>query len=274
MCSTALHAPPADHAFNADLIRRYDVNGPRYTSYPTAVEFRDEDLRSQYTNALESLPDDAPLSLYIHVPFCPTICYYCACNKINTGNHKHADAYIDRLAREIELQASLVPHGHLVEQLHFGGGTPTFLNEEQMARVFEVLGSAFNLCSDQRRDFSIEIDPRGLPLARVDRLAELGFNRMSIGVQDFEPKVQAAINRIQSEDETQAVVTAARVQGFGSVSFDLIYGLPGQTVPSFRRTLERVVRLDPDRISIYNYAHLPHLFKTQRQINEEDSTLR
>ena len=252
--------------FDPNMLRRHDVNGPRYTSYPTADQFHESDFRRAYAKALAELPDDAPLSLYVHVPFCTTICYYCACNKINTGNHKHADEYIERLIAEMAMQAALAPPDHTVEQLHFGGGTPTFLNDVQMARVFAALHDRFNLTTDPRRDYGIEIDPRNLPPRRIEELARLGFNRMSIGIQDFDPAVQEAVNRIQSEEETRSIVEAARANGFGSISFDLIYGLPRQTPHGFRRTLERAVRLDPDRLSIYSYAHLPQRFKTQRQI--------
>ena len=260
---------PASNHFKPALIERYDVQGPRYTSYPTANHFHVDDFEAVYRAELARLADGAPLSLYVHVPFCATICYYCACNKIVTANHKHADAYVDHLVKEIALQASLAPPGHRVQQLHFGGGTPTFLDAAQMARVFAALSEHFDLSDDDERDFGIEIDPRKLAVSRIDELAALGLNRMSVGIQDFDPDVQEAVNRLQSEAETAAVVEAARKTGFGSINFDLIYGLPRQTPQSFRRTLERVIRLDPDRLSIYSYAHLPHVFKTQRQIDSD-----
>ena len=256
--------------YDSELIRRYNVNGPRYTSYPTANQFREDDFHSAYAQALAELPGDAPLSLYVHVPFCNTICYYCACNKINTANHQLAEEYLDHLIAEMALQAALAPPQHTVEQLHFGGGTPTFLDDAQLARVFTALNHRFNLTTSDQRDYGIEIDPRKLPPERIEGLARLGFNRMSIGIQDFDPAVQEAVNRIQTEEETHNIVAAARANGFRSISFDLIYGLPRQTVRGFRRTLERVVGLDPDRLSIYSYAHLPQRFKTQRQIDAKE----
>ena len=255
--------------FAPDIIARYNVNGARYTSYPTANVFHALDARP-YEQALDAIQDGKPLSLYLHVPFCDTICYYCACNKINTGNKKHAEAYIDRLIREMSMQSAHISGSHPVEQLHFGGGTPTFLDDDQFKRVFAGLRENFELMSDDRRDYSIEIDPRGLPVERIANLAELGFNRMSVGVQDFDPAVQEAVNRIQSEAETRVVVEAARANGFGSINVDLIYGLPLQTTSGFERSLDRVLALEPDRISLYNYAHLPERFKTQRQIRAED----
>lgn len=255
--------------FAPELITKYNVNGARYTSYPTANVFHATDA-SQYLGELDQVPANKPLSLYIHVPFCATVCYYCACNKINTGNRKHAEAYIDRLIEEMRLQAQHLHGTHPVEQLHFGGGTPTFLDEAQFERVFDALNQHFQLIDADFRDYSIEIDPRDLAPERIGHLASLGCNRMSIGVQDFDPAVQEAVNRIQSEAETEAVVAAARANGFKSINMDLIYGLPLQTRSGFQRTIERVLKLDPDRISLYNYAHLPERFKTQRQIRSED----
>ncbi len=255
--------------FAADLITKYNVNGARYTSYPTANVFHATDA-SQYVDQLQQVAPNKPLSLYVHVPFCATICYYCACNKINTGNRKHAEAYLDRLIEEMRLQATHLHGDHKVEQLHFGGGTPTFLDEAQFERVFAALNQHFQLIDADFRDYSIEIDPRALEPSRIEHLANLGFNRMSVGVQDFDPAVQVAVNRIQSEAETEAVVNAARANGFQSINVDLIYGLPLQSAAGFKRTIERVLKLDPDRISMYNYAHLPERFKTQRQIRSED----
>jgi len=255
--------------FAPALISKYNVNGARYTSYPTANVFHPTDADA-YIGELKKVPEGRALSLYVHVPFCATICYYCACNKINTGNHKHADAYLDRLTREMQLQAEYLPGANPVEQLHFGGGTPTFLNAAQFERVFAALRDHFELSDGSGRDYSIEIDPRGIDPARIEHLAGLGLNRMSIGVQDFDPAVQAAVNRIQSEEETAAVVEAARANGFESINMDLIYGLPLQTREGFMRTIDQVLRLDPDRISLYNYAHLPERFKTQRQIRARD----
>jgi oxygen-independent coproporphyrinogen-3 oxidase len=255
--------------FDADLIRAYDVNGPRYTSYPTANLFKENLEPDALAGALDNLPGNAPLSLYVHVPFCATICYYCACNKIITNNRKHAVAYLERLYREIELIKPHLPQGHTVEQLHFGGGTPTYLTDQQFRDVFTALGTSFNLLEDEARDFSIEIDPRTVDPDRIAFLTTLGINRMSLGIQDFDPGVQLAVNRLQSEDDTAAIIRAARDNGVKSLSVDLIYGLPQQTVERFSRTLERVIGLAPDRISLYSYAHLPDRFKTQKQIKAE-----
>jgi len=255
--------------FDADLVRRYNINGPRYTSYPTADQFRDGAWTGAYKQSIEAAGSRA-LSLYLHIPFCSTICYYCACNKINTANLKRADSYVQRLVREIVLHASLIDGPHTVEQLHFGGGTPTFLNDDQFDRIFEAMHTYFNLAEDGEQDFSIEIDPRELPTKRIDNLAKLGINRVSIGVQDFDPAVQVAVNRIQTVEETRAIIDAARDNDIRSINIDLINGLPKQTVKGFTRTLEQVIDLQPDRLSLYSYAHLPQRFKTQRQINADD----
>ena len=255
--------------FDPDLVRRYNVNGPRYTSYPTADKFRDGDWSDAYTQSITAT-DIRALSVYMHIPFCATICYYCACNKISTANLKRADSYVQRLVQEIALHSSLIDAPHTVEQLHFGGGTPTFLNDDQFDRIFEVLHTYFNLAEGGEQDFSIEIDPRKLTTTRIDKLAKLGINRVSIGVQDFDPAVQIAVNRIQSVDETRAIIDAARDNDIRSINIDLINGLPKQTVDGFTRTLEQVIELQPDRLSLYSYAHLPQRFKTQRQINPRD----
>ncbi|MFV2090692.1 MAG: oxygen-independent coproporphyrinogen III oxidase, partial [Pseudomonadales bacterium] len=254
--------------FDSDLIRAYDVNGPRYTSYPTANLFTESVNHKQFTTALEALPSDAPLSLYVHVPFCATICYYCACNKIITNNRQHAVNYLERLFHEVALLEPYLPSGHQIQQLHFGGGTPTYLTDDQFGSVFRILRDRFNLLDSGARDFSIEIDPRTVDPARIAYLAGLGINRMSLGIQDFDPKVQLAVNRLQSEAETAAIMEAARENGIKSLSVDLIYGLPQQTPSRFERTLKRVIGLRPDRISLYSYAHLPNRFKTQKQIKE------
>jgi len=255
--------------FDPDLIRRHNVNGPRYTSYPTADQFRDSDWKDTYKASLAAT-DIHALSLYLHIPFCSTICYYCACSKINTANLKRADSYVDRLVHEMALHSSLIDSPHTIEQLHFGGGTPTFLNDDQFARLFDAMHDYFNLANDDGRDFSVEIDPRDLSPKRIDSLAKFGVNRISIGVQDFDPAVQLAVNRIQSVEETQAIIDAARHNDVRSINIDLINGLPKQTVDGFTRTLEQVIELQPDRLSLYSYAHLPQRFKTQRQINAND----
>ena len=255
--------------FEPNLIRAYDVNGPRYTSYPTANLFAEDLPQGALDSALSQLPENAPLSLYLHVPFCATVCYYCACNKIITNNRKHAISYLARLYREMQMIQPGLPQGHRVEQLHFGGGTPTYLTNEQFVEVFEHLVQNFNLLDSDERDFSIEIDPRTVDPARIALLTELGINRMSLGIQDFDPNVQLAVNRLQSEADTAAIIDAARANGVKSLSVDLIYGLPQQTPQRFKRTLDRIIQLSPDRISLYSYAHLPARFKTQRQIKDE-----
>jgi len=255
--------------FDADLIRRYDQSGPRYTSYPTAVQFTETFGAPQYREVAQaSNRAGSPLSLYFHLPFCDTVCFYCACNKIVTKNRARAQPYLDRVHREISLQAALFDRTRPVDQLHWGGGTPTFLSADQMRALMDTTREHFRLHDDDRGEYSIEVDPREADAGTIRLLRELGFNRLSLGVQDFDPAVQQAVNRIQSEAETFAVLDAARSSGFRSVSFDLIYGLPRQSVTSFAATLEKVIAAAPDRLSVFNYAHLPELFKTQRQIDE------
>ncbi|GHU08656.1 coproporphyrinogen-III oxidase [Betaproteobacteria bacterium] len=259
--------------FDEALIRRFDINGPRYTSYPTADRFGPEFGADAYRARLERRRDEAgerkPFSLYFHLPFCTTICYYCACNKIITRDHGRSAKYLKYLGREFMLQSSfLSPDDNAVEQLHWGGGTPSFLSHDEMRQLMALTRRYFRLQGDG--EYSIEVDPRKVDRATVELLAELGFNRMSVGIQDFDAQVQQAINRVQSEEETLAVMDAARVCGFKSISVDLIYGLPKQSAASFDRTLDRVLAASPDRLSIYNYAHLPTLFKPQRRILEAD----
>jgi len=257
--------------FDRELIRRYDRQGPRYTSYPTAVQFHDGFGVKQYleqARCTNEAAKPAPLSLYFHIPFCATVCFYCACNKVVTKNQAHTLRYLDCLSLEIERQGKLFDKSRKVEQLHWGGGTPTFLNQAQMQRLMDETRKNFYLSDDDEGEYSIEIDPRTVDVARIGFLRALGFNRLSMGVQDFDPTVQKAVNRVQSEDQTLAIIHAARETGFHSVSLDLIYGLPFQSVDSFDQTLTRVAEASPDRISVFNYAHLPHLFKTQRQIDE------
>ncbi|QLQ25861.1 MAG: oxygen-independent coproporphyrinogen III oxidase [Dechloromonas sp.] len=260
--------------FNPQIIRRFDVNGPRYTSYPTAdrfVEAFDSDAAKLWLGKRTIGGIGRPLSLYFHIPFCNTICYYCACNKIITKDHGRSAKYLKYLGKELALQsASLEGRDgeHEVIQLHWGGGTPTFLSHDEMRQLMGETRKHFKLLDGG--EYSIEVDPRKVDTATVALLGELGFNRMSVGVQDFDERVQVAVNRIQSEEETATVIDAARANGFKSVSVDLIYGLPHQTVMGFNRTLERVLAMDPDRLSIYNYAHLPSLFKPQRRIAEPD----
>ncbi len=257
--------------FDLDLIGRYDQSGPRYTSYPTAVEFHDGFGEPEYRAACaRSNQAGRPLSLYFHIPFCDTVCFYCACNKVATKDRSRAQPYLDRVYRELELQASLFGAGRQVEQLHWGGGTPTFISRDQMSELMDNTRRWFDLAADDVGEYSIEIDPREADAETVALLRRLGFNRMSLGVQDFDPRVQKAVNRIQSEAETLAVLEAARAEGFRSISIDLIYGLPHQTVAGFERTLARVVEFAPDRLSVFNYAHLPKRFMPQRRIDEAD----
>ena len=257
--------------FDPQIIRRFDVNGPRYTSYPTAdrfVEAFDSAAATLWLGKRTIGGIGRPLSLYFHIPFCNTICYYCACNKIITKDHGRSAKYLKYLAKEVALQSRYLDGEHEVIQLHWGGGTPTFLSHDEMRQLMETTRKHFKLLDGG--EYSIEVDPRKVDTATVALLGELGFNRMSVGVQDFDERVQQAVNRIQSEEETANVINAARANGFKSISVDLIYGLPHQTVMGFNRTLERVLAMDPDRLSIYNYAHLPSLFKPQRRIAEPD----
>ena len=254
--------------FDRELIASLPASGPRYTSYPTADRFHSGFTQNEYIQALEEQckkSADQPLSLYIHIPFCNTICYYCGCNKIITKDKSRADAYIGYLEKELDLLAPHLGGKHPLAQLHFGGGTPTFLNDEQIERVFALIRKHFQLI--ETGEYSIEIDPRKVSRDTVHHLGRLGFNRMSVGIQDFDPKVQQAVNRIQSVEETREVIDAAREAGFQSVSVDLIYGLPHQSVDSIKPTLETVLSLSPDRLALYHYAHLPHLFKPQRRID-------
>jgi len=252
-------------AFDESLVRKYDGFGPRYTSYPTADRFHDRFTAAQYVDALTSRTTGAPLSLYVHIPFCNTICYYCACNKVITRNHKRAAQYVEYLAREIGIVGDLIDGAPPVRELHWGGGTPTFLSRLEMAALMGRLRAQFAFAHDA--EISIEVDPRKVDEDTVGFLGELGFNRISVGIQDFDPAVQAAVNRIQSESETRTVIDAARESGFSSINADLIYGLPRQTVAGFAVTLDKVIAASPDRIALYSYAHVPHLFKPQRQIN-------
>lgn len=255
--------------FDSDLIRRYNVQGPRYTSYPTALqfaEFEPEELEKAIAN---SPLKDRDLSLYVHLPFCANLCYYCACNKIVTRKREPAIEYLDLLYRELDLVAPLFA-GRQISQLHWGGGTPTFLYDEQIAALMGKIREHFSFRNDSHGEFSIEVDPRTVDADRIAHLRAVGFNRLSLGIQDFAPAVQKAVNRIQSYEDTQEVIEAARLCGFRSISVDLIYGLPFQSYESFKNTLDQIVSLKPDRISIYNYAHLPDRFPPQKRILATD----
>jgi oxygen-independent coproporphyrinogen-3 oxidase len=253
-----------------DLLRQYDVSGPRYTSYPTADRFVEAFVATDYGQALTQRRSGAaalalPLSLYVHIPFCESLCYYCACNKIITKHHEKAAEYLRYLTREVELHTALIGTGQSVSQLHLGGGSPTFLTDDELRSLMAMLKRNFSFAPGG--EYSIEIDPRTIDEKRLDTLAELGFNRLSFGVQDFDLAVQKAVHRVQPAEQVFSLVAAARSRGFESINVDLIYGLPKQSPESFDRTLAQVVELRPDRIALYAYAHLPERFKPQRRIN-------
>ncbi len=259
--------------FDAQLVGKLSQSGPRYTSYPTADRFSEAFGYGDYLQAVTGLRTRGsgnPLSLYVHIPFCDNICYYCACNKIITKQRDKAATYLSYLKQEIEMQGRLFGGMNQVEQLHLGGGTPTYISDEQMTELMTHLRHWFRFASDEIGEYSIEVDPRTVSPQRVTNLRQQGFNRLSLGVQDFDPQVQAAVNRIQSERLVLDIIEVARAEQFRSVSIDLIYGLPKQNVISLAQTLKKVVRAAPDRISLYNYAHLPHVFKPQRRIVESD----
>ncbi|MNZ36253.1 Oxygen-independent coproporphyrinogen-III oxidase [compost metagenome] len=259
--------------FNRALVKKYDRPGPRYTSYPTAPQFHEAFAVDDYLQAAHASNQAAspkPLSAYIHIPFCQSLCYYCACNKIITRKTHRATEYLAYLKREIAMQGALFDRRRKLTQLHLGGGTPTYLTGEQLAELMDSLRQAFNLDDSDNHEFSIEVDPRTISTEQIQLLRGLGFNRLSFGVQDFDADVQAAVNRQQSEEQIYALVAAARQAQFKSVSVDLIYGLPLQTVQSFDVTLSKIIALRPDRIAAYSYAHLPELVRAQRMIRPED----
>jgi oxygen-independent coproporphyrinogen III oxidase len=257
--------------WDSDLIRRYDLAGPRYTSYPTAAQFAGQVGTFDLLHALrDSRKAQRPLSLYVHVPFCANICYYCACNKVITKDRGRAHAYLLRLEQEIQLIGCHLDPAQRVEQLHLGGGTPTFLSHDELRQLMATLRKHLNLHDDDCGDYGIEIDPREADWSTMGLLRELGFNRVSIGLQDLDPAVQRAVNRLQSLDETRAVIEAARTLQFRSINIDLIYGLPKQTPENFAQTVQEVINLQPDRLSVFNYAHLPERFMPQRRINSQD----
>lgn len=257
--------------FDEALIKRYNQSGPRYTSYPTAVQFDESFGVADYQAAAErSNQSDRNLSLYFHIPFCDTVCFFCACNKVWTRDRSKTTPYLSRLYKEIELQSKLFDPSRKVDQLHWGGGTPTFINMDEMRELMTVTRKHFNLYDDDSGEYSIEIDPREANKESVALLRELGFNRMSLGVQDFDPKVQKAVNRIQTQAQTFEVLEGARESGFLSVNVDLIYGLPHQTETGFMTTLDKVLEAEPDRFSVFNYAHMPSMFPTQKKMKQED----
>jgi len=269
--SNPIH-PVQQLEFDAELIQRLAQSGPRYTSYPTADRFSEKFSDRDYhaVNHLHARGARHPLSLYIHIPFCDTVCYYCGCNKIVTKNRDKAITYLDYLKRELAMQGKLFAGFNQVEQLHFGGGTPTYLSDTQMGDLMQHLRRWFSFADDTKGEYSIEVDPRSVSAARIHTLRAQGFNRISLGVQDFDEQVQRAVNRIQPEQTTLDTIQAARDAGFRSISIDLIYGLPKQTLVSIAETLTKVIAANPDRIAVYHYAHLPHIFKPQRRISEED----
>lgn len=263
----------ANPTFDADLLRRYDRPGPRYTSYPTAPQFAtgfgEADVRAAVV-ASNGDPIPRRLSLYVHVPFCLSPCFYCGCNRIITRDKSRAATYLARLDREIGMMAQLFDRDREVIQVHLGGGTPNFLDGGQLRELMETLRGQFRFSRSSARDISIEMDPRFVSPADIAGMADIGFNRASFGVQDFDPAVQEAVNRIQTVEETRAVVDACRDNGFRSVNIDLIYGLPRQNTEGFARTIDTVLGMRPDRLAVYGYAHLPEMFKAQRQIQAED----
>ena len=252
-----------------ELLARFDVPGPRYTSYPTADRFVEAFSQVDQQQALDLRTQglgqkNRPLSIYVHIPFCESLCYYCACNKIITKHHEKAEPYLRYLAKEVELYTTAIGLGQSVSQLHLGGGTPTFLSDDELRELMAMLKRSFNFVAGG--EYSVEVDPRTVNEDRLALLFELGFNRLSFGVQDFDPEVQKAVHRVQPAEQVFALVAAARKMGFESINVDLIYGLPKQTPESFDRTLKQINALRPDRIALYAYAHLPERFKPQRRI--------
>lgn len=263
--------PSSELVIDPLMIRKYDVSGPRYTSYPTADRFVEAFGEAQFRHWITKRNIGGisrPLSVYVHLPFCDTVCFYCGCNKVVTRDHGKSAKYIKSLTIELGLIDKLLGDDRRISQMHWGGGTPTFLSRDQMRMLAGSLKGVFERVEDC--ECSVEVDPRKIEPDTMDFLADIGFNRLSIGVQDFDPHVQKAVNRIQSETVTRSAVEQARAAGFRSVNLDLIYGLPRQTLDSFNATLDKVIALDPDRIAVYGYAHLPRLFKPQRRIAEAD----
>lgn len=251
------------------LITKYNLSGPRYTSYPTAPQFDANISKIALIDKMLS-PSHAPISLYFHIPFCAHLCYYCACNKVVTKQYDKGAEYVELLEEEMRLRSLMLDKNRPVTQLHFGGGTPTFLSDEQLKHLFSAINHHFNLVQDGSQDYSIEIDPREISHSKMKLLVENGINRISIGVQDFDNEVQKAIHRVQPVEMVRDLLNDARDLGILSVNFDLIYGLPKQTIYGFKSTLEKVIELNPDRISVFNYAHLPERFRAQRRILDCD----
>lgn len=266
-----MHYPASDLVIDPVLIRKYDVSGPRYTSYPTADRFVEAFGAAEWGQWIAKRNIGGikqPLSVYVHLPFCDTVCYYCACTKVVTRDHGRSAKYVKYLAQEIARVGGLLGNERRICQLHWGGGTPTFLSREEMAALMGALRAQLEL--QPECECSIEVDPRQAEPGRMAFLAALGFNRVSVGVQDFDPDVQKAVRRVQSEATTRRVIDEARASGFRSVNLDLIYGLPKQSLDTFNGTLDKALALDPDRIALYSYAHLPAVFKPQRRIQAAD----
>ncbi|MDN3640407.1 oxygen-independent coproporphyrinogen III oxidase [Simiduia curdlanivorans] len=255
--------------WDSSLIARYDLSGPRYTSYPTAPQFHNLISDQDISGALARSDNAArPLSIYCHIPFCNTVCYYCACNKVITADKSKSIPYLERLFKEMAMMATRIDRHRPVDQLHWGGGTPTYLSLEQMAALMQETRKHFNLHTDDSGEYALEIHPASVTPETLKGLRALGFNRLSIGIQDFDPAVQKAVNRFNSVEEVSSLIKQARNSAYHSISMDLIYGLPKQSLNSIASTLEAVIRLSPDRLSVFNYAHMPHLFKVQKQIDE------
>lgn len=257
-----------DVVFDETMIEKYNRSGPRYTSYPTALEFKP--IADGVEHDILSKKDErVPISLYLHIPFCRHLCYYCGCNKIITKKNSDSGDYLNYLFKEITEKRKLLQGNPIVEQVHFGGGTPTFLTDDELKQVWEFLHSQFSFSDKPTADYSIEIDPRELRPTTLKTLRELGFNRLSFGVQDLDEQVQIAVNRVQSETLIREVMQEARALDYHSINIDLIYGLPYQSVASLQRTVAQIIDISPDRLSVFNYAHLPERFKGQRQIKAE-----
>ncbi|RDL45829.1 oxygen-independent coproporphyrinogen III oxidase [Marinomonas piezotolerans] len=255
--------------WNSDLIQKYNLAGPRYTSYPTAPKFSADISKISLIDKMLA-PSSLPLSLYFHVPFCAHLCYYCACNKIVTKQYDKGSEYVELLGEEMRLRALMIDQNRPVTQLHLGGGTPTFLSEANLETLFDIIREYFSLINDGSQDYSVEIDPREVSRSKLETLSKLGFNRASLGIQDFDADVQQAIHRVQSLELVEQVMEDLRSLNYRSINFDLIYGLPKQTLDGFDKTLKHVIGLNPDRISVFNYAHLPHRFSPQKRILESD----
>lgn len=257
-----------ERAIPQKIIDKYDAQGPRYTSYPTALQFDDNFSFEEFTSTFSKHSGDGqPISLYVHIPFCQNICYYCACNKVVTKDKTASRQYLDYLQQEIKQLSQIIPKNRPVTQLHWGGGSPTFLDKAEMTELMHMLATHFNLLDDGDREYAIEIDPRTVDEGDIALLKGLGFNRISMGIQDFDPLVQRAINRIQPYNKVRPLVKSVRNHGFTSLSFDLIYGLPHQDIDTTTETLNKVIELRPDRVSCYNYAHMPQRFSSQRAID-------